>query len=403
MKKNISSHFSNSSSKAIAIRPFVEEVQFTYYIVPAGDSDSAPIVWAITTTAYTITAYTQPTSYNPLTSHLQPAAAEYAANVSHTFEIPLAQFRRTKGFYVVRRNDPGHHYLHSTERGEFSVTHYHVRNHSRPLTVAIVRDFIKIIQHSEQELIKTHKLPKGERFMTHQVRQDIISRYTDFRARQARGEVRGIYNASNSEFYEKHINQFTIGTHGKCLELPTRFMGCTLDNPSTPEAIRTLYLANSVTNPTFTETETALIPANTATDSPIVTHPESSAESSAISSSSQSTNLDLSEPANIFSSEISSAQNMFSPSGGGFSGAYCHTPNPPSYFPPQLLTNTGSVESNSSLLTISVPLVSLTVGTLIALRLGGFFSKRNKRNNELEEKQTERKEQASRWVNPALV
>jgi hypothetical protein len=125
--------------------------------------------------------------------------------------------------------------------------------------------------------------------------------------------------------------------------------------------------------------------------------------SSTASSSSQSTNIDLSEAANIFSSGISSAQSMFSSTSGGFTGAYCHTPNVPSYFPPQPLINTGSVESNSSMLTIGVPLVSFTVGTLIALRLGGFFSKRNKKNNELEEKQRERTEKTPRLVSPTLV
>jgi hypothetical protein len=247
MKKNISSYVSNSSSKQLITQPFFEEVQFTYYIVPDSNSDPAPVVWAITATAYTITAYTQPT------------AAQHPANISYGFGTPVAQFKRAhKGFYSVRRNFTEHHYLHSTDPGEFSVTHYHLRNPRYPLIVAMVRDFIKIIQRSEQDLIKTHKLPEGERFMTHQVRQDIISRYTDFRARQARGEVRGIYNASNSEFYEKHINQFTIGAHGKCLKLPTRFMGCTLDNPSTPETLRALYLSDPVTNTTFTETETIL-------------------------------------------------------------------------------------------------------------------------------------------------
>ncbi len=124
---------------------------------------------------------------------------------------------------------------------------------------------------------------------------------------------------------------------------------------------------------------------------------------SAARSSSQSSNIDLSEAANIFSSDISSAESMLFSANGGFSGAYCHTSNASSYFPPQPLINTGSAESNSSLVTYGVPVMSLTVGTIIALRLGGFFSKRNKKNNELDEKQREKTEKTPLWVNPMLV
>lgn len=196
------------------------DVAFEYYVVPEGGNPNH--ILAITATLRTVTAYT---------TILSNSVAD------HVCDFAIGQYKyQNKDAESVHRDAPDHDSLHSHDKDEIDVTHYHLR-HAQPLRLANLRNLLKEITRSEKGSHKSRFLPTWEKMLTKNIRKDILSKFTDFKQKLRAGELSGTYKTSNSKFYLKHMSDLSIAKHNKCLLASGGTQGCLPGNPKTPSEI----------------------------------------------------------------------------------------------------------------------------------------------------------------------
>lgn len=233
--------FRNTSSPTFTFTPSSDQsVEFSYIFAPERP-EILNVVLAVTTTRNVITAYTIPSNGE--------TGSAYAAN---SFGFFLDRYEMVSpGISYTHRDNPGHNALHSSQRGEFEVTHYHV-NHTRQIRAHTFRQFLKTVKSAENELLDSGELAGWERLISHKGLKHAVGKFTEFQGKKARGELRGTYHASNFEFYNRHAGLVTIAEHTKCLTVHEA-LGCFPNNPFAPDSIRSLYPAPSPLLPSSAE------------------------------------------------------------------------------------------------------------------------------------------------------
>lgn len=195
-------------------------VGFEYYVVP--EDGSTNHILAITATPRTVTTYT---------TFLSNSVAH------HVCDFAIGQYKfQNKDAETVHRNALDHDSLHSSDKDEIDVRHYHLR-HAQPLRLANLRNLLKEAIRSEKGSHDSRVLPKWEKMITKKISKDILSKFTDFKQKLRAGKLSGTYKTSNSKFYLKHMSDLSIAKHNKCLIASGGTLGCLPGNPKTPAEI----------------------------------------------------------------------------------------------------------------------------------------------------------------------
>lgn len=196
------------------------DVAFEYYVVPEDGNPNH--ILAITATLRTVTAYT---------TFLSNSVAH------HVCDFAIGQYKyQNKDAESVHRDAPDHDSLHSHDKDEIEVRHYHLR-HAQPLRLANLRKLLKEISRGEIRNHDSRVLPKWEKMLPKKIRQDVLSKFTDFKQKLRAGQLSGTYKTSNSKFYLKHMSDLSIAKHNKCLLASGGTQGCLPGNPKTPSEI----------------------------------------------------------------------------------------------------------------------------------------------------------------------
>lgn len=217
-----------------------EHVDFQYVISSSNRDVSAPVIMAVTATEQTANIFVRTVSDARYGNSWSTWAF---ANCKNQYENEQS-INGIPNYSFIYQDDALHPNLHQSP--DDPRMHMHFRFNST-LKISFMRNFLKSVTKCGEKQAKDGEIPPDAKQLTHKIRKDIISKFTQYRSDKAANRLKGTFFASNNPFLERHAKEISLKAHEQCLEHDSR--GCLPGNPHTPQGLSELYPAPSPTLP----------------------------------------------------------------------------------------------------------------------------------------------------------